>query len=63
MNDRLLETGQFPGDHIAVTVVLRWLAFPMLRAQMNNTDDLVDKDDDLFLQAFRCVGKLSDSAD
>ena len=54
--------GQLPSDQVLLPIVLGWLSIPGLSTQVNYFDNLVNKDNDLVLQALCCVSKLSDSA-
>ena len=60
--DGLLPSRKLPCDQVLLTVVLGGLAIPCLCAEVDDLDDLVDKDDDLILQALGCVRELPDSA-
>ena len=59
----LLIAWQFPGDQVLLSIVLGGLSIPCLGAQVDDLDNLVDKDNYLILQALCSVRKLSDPAD
>ena len=54
---------QFPGDHVSFAIVFGWFAVPSLGAKVDDSDYLVDEDDDLVLQSLRRIYELSDSTD
>jgi len=60
--DSIFETRQLPCNHVSLAIVLGGLSFPVLGAQMNNLDDLVDEHNDLILQTLCSVRKLSNPA-
>ena len=61
--DGLIVAWQLPCDHVALAVVLRWLALPVLCAQVDNLHNLVDEDYDFFLKALSRVSELANAAD
>ena len=61
--DSIFVAGQFPSDHVALSIVLGGFSIVILRAQMDDFDDFIDKDDDFFLQTLGSVREKLDTAD